>query len=592
MTPEIQQLEQALKHQPHDPALYYELGRCYLALQESALAWQAFAQALVLAPDHPQILMQLGNVANLQGDDAMAVQHFKASLKQDPRQADVHFNLANSLRKLGQRAMAVQHYQQSLTLQPKDADTWNNLGNVWREQGELAQAIQAYEQALRIHPQMMHAKVHWIHQKQHMANWTGLEAAIQDVRQAIQSQQVVKIPPFAFLAMPGTTASEQQSCASLWAQQHYGHIRALPALEPKIPGTPIKLAYVSADFRRHPLAFLVTDVLKAHHRDQFEVYLYSQSEEEDTPEYLAFQQAADHWQTINKMSDAAVVEHMRTAHIDIVIDLTGYTQNSRSGIIAYRPARKHINWLGFPGTMGLLHGKPLFDHIFVDPILASVPLTEQAVLLPCYQPNNAQRPIDASANPRSSHGLPSDGFVFCSFNQSFKITAAIFATWMRILHAVPDSVLWLLECNRWATANMRQAASTAGIHPERLIFAPRTEIGQHIDRQKYADLMLDTTPYNAHTTASDALWRGVPIVTIEGESFPSRVTSSLLHRIGMQALICQDMAEYEGLAIRLATDTDFYQCIRERLNQNKQPLFSPETYVKTLEDAYKTLLTQ
>ncbi|MDP8567798.1 O-linked N-acetylglucosamine transferase, SPINDLY family protein [Methylophilus aquaticus] len=585
----IQHLQQRIAHHPDNPELHYELGRAYLLQKQAAPAAQAFAQALRLAPNHPQILMQLGNVASLEGNEVLASDYFRQSLAVDAQQADVQFNLANSLRKQGQLAAAIVHYRHALQLQPNDADMHNNLGNAWRESGELALAVAAYATALEHAPHMVHARVHWIHQKQHMADWSGLDAAIQEVRAALQHPQA-QIPPFAFLAMPGTTDAEQTRCASLWAQAHYGHVQALPR-QIRQANRRIKLAYLSSDFRRHPLAYLITDVIQAHDRTQFEIYAYSQALDDGSLERQQLQSAVEHWQDIAQLPDDAVAQHMRMQGIDIVVDLTGYTQNSRCGIVAYRPASLHVNWLGYPGSMGLLNGKPLYDLIVVDDTLQMPHLAEEAIVLPCYQPNNAQRPL-ADRGTRRDHKLPDDCFVFCSFNQSFKITPDVFASWMCIMQQVPHSVLWLLESNRWAVENLKKAAHQAGIQPQRLVFAPRADIATHIARQQHADLMLDTLPYNAHTTASDALSQGVPILTIAGETFASRVTTSLLKYIQLHELICHDWQAYENTAIQLALHPEELRALKQKVTAQSGRLFAPERYVKSLEDALITALNK
>lgn len=590
MNSTIERLQKKLQLSPQDPELHYELGRCYLTLRQADAAEQAFKQALHWAPDHPQILMQLGNVASQKGNETVAAEYFRQSLKQDAQQADVQFNLANSLRKLGENATAIQHYQASLRLAPHDAECHNNLGNAYREQGQLDLAVASYAQAMQLDPQLLHAKVHWIHQKQHMADWQELDVAIAEVRQALRSNTQARIPPFAFLAMPETTDKEQLNCASLWAQQHYGHIQPLPPPASKASHQRIRLAYISSDFRRHPLAYLVTDVIAAHDRRQFEVTLYSNAKDDQSPERQAFVTAADQWVDITHMTDAEVAVHMRHAGIDILTDLTGYTQNSRCGVTAYRPARKHINWLGYPGSMGFLHGRPLFDAIVIDETLKSATLAEQPVLLPCYQPNNTRRP-EADAGTRAQHGLPEQGFVFCCLNQSFKITPDIFATWMHILEQVPGSVLWLLQSNGWATRNLQQQAQAAGIQVDRLIFAPRMHIDQHIARQQHADLMLDTSPYNAHTTASDALWQGIPILTVAGDTFPARVSASLLHRVGLPQCICEDWKALEQRAIDLARDSAALAELKTTLKNQAQVLFEPEIFCRQLEQSLVQLLS-
>ena len=590
MTPAIEQLKKQLLQSPREPELHYELGRCYLALKQADAADEAFKQALRWAPGHPQILMQLGNAASLKGQETLAADYFRQSLAQDNEQADVHFNLANSLRKFGETARAIQHYQQSLRLAPLDAECHNNLGNAYREQGQLDLAVASYAKAMQLDPKLLHAKVHWIHQKQHMADWQGLDAAIDEVRKTLALNPNAQIPPFAFLAMPGTHDKEQLACASLWAQQHYGHIQPLPTAQPRSSDQRIKLAYISSDFRKHPLAYLVTEIIAAHDREQFEITLYSNAKDDQSTERQLFKAAADHWVDIHHMPDADVAAQMRKADIDLLVDLTGYTQNSRCGVTAHRPARVHVNWLGYPGSMGFINGKPLFDAIIVDQTLAQIALAEQPVLLPCYQPNNAQRPM-ADAGTRAQHGLPEQGFVFCCLNQTFKITPAIFALWMRILHQVPGSVLWLLQSNSWAIRNLQQHAQAAGIDPARLVFAARTSIEQHIARQQHADLMLDTSPYNAHTTASDALWQGVPLLTVAGDTFPSRVSASLLNHIGLDECICADWDALEQRAIELANTPSALADLKAILKKQAQILFEPHVFCLHLEQAYRQLLS-
>jgi predicted O-linked N-acetylglucosamine transferase (SPINDLY family) len=281
--------------------------------------------------------------------------------------------------------------------------------------------------------------------------------------------------------------------------------------------------------------------------------------------------------------------------IDVLVDLTGFTQTSRSGIAAMRPAPIQVNWLGFPGTMGGIYGKPVFDYIlsdaFVTPPEHAAGYSEKLALLPCYQPNDRKRPLAMLPN-RKDCGLPDNAFVFCCFNQTFKILPQMFDIWMRLLQAKPDSVLWLLECNRWAKANLCREAELRGIDAARLVFAPRVPISEHLARHTLADLFLDTLPYNAHTTASDALWMGLPIVTCSGETFAGRVAGSLLTAAELPELITYSLVEYESLAMRLAANPDELAAIRNKLKveRNELPLFDTPGFVMRLEQAYSTML--
>lgn len=590
----IESLKQALLKSPKDPALYYELGGRYLINKQFEQALASLQQALKLAPNHPQILMQLGNTASGMNNETQAKSYFLASLAQDAKQADVHFNLANSLRKLGELVDAVKHYQWAIQLNPGDADYFNNMGNALREAGQLPQAIKAYEGALAINPNMVHALVHWIHQKQHMADWSNLTPAITRVRQwvseAKDSGMNPQVPPFAFTAMPDTTPQEQVMCATSWAESQYGHVQALPKHDHARKAGKYRIAYVSSDFRVHPLAYLVTDVLAAHDKTQFELYAYSHGKDDDSEERQAIKNAVDHWIDIQHMPDVQVAQHMREHDIVIAIDLSGYTQNSRSGIFAYRPARASINWLGFPGSMGTLHGKSLFDYIVVDDMVNVADLSEKTIHLPCYQSNNTHRPV-GEAGTRASHNLPEDALVFCCFNQSFKITQPFFDCWLNLLKRVPNSVLWLIECNPWASDNLKTYAIKQGVAAERIIFAPRAPIQQHIARHQHADIGLDTLPYNAHTTSSDALYMGLPMVTCIGATFSARVTASLLKQCSLNELVAQDLQSYEEIAYALAMNAEKRAQLKSHLLEYRDCLFNPKQFAQQLEQAYLKLCT-
>lgn len=592
----IAQLKAALSRNPYDPALHYELAGLYLAALRTDEAMASYQQALTLAPHHPQILLQLGNTATAAHQYTQAAHYLKLCIQADPNNSAAHYNLGNTWRALGKYTEAESSYRLALTLAPNDADTHNNLGNVLREQGKLDQAIRCYEQALNLNPQLHHALAHLIHQQQHSCDWNNLNNRINQLRDSLKQDNKAQIAPFAFLAMPGTTAEEQLHCASQWAQQQFGQLAQSATLfsnhVAKKTNDKIKVAYLSADFRLHPLAFLITELLEQHDRSRFHISAYSYGRNDHSAERTRIVQAVDQFVDITSLNDIEVAKHIHAQGIDILVDLTGYTKNSRSGIVALNPARMSINWLGFAGSMGYLNGQSLYDYIIADASLISdtaapksAHFSEQCLMLPCYQPNNSQRPV-AQALDKVSTGLPPTGFVFCCFNQTFKITAEVFAVWMRLLKRVPDSVLWLLDCNPWAKHNLIREAGEAGVAPERLVFAPRVSIDQHLARHVHADVFLDTLPYNAHTTASDALWMGVPVVTCMGETFCSRVAASLLHTLQLDDLITQNLADYEATALSLAQNSTLLAQVREHLVQNRQLLFNVQAYTKTLEAAY------
>ena len=591
---QIQQLIDAIQATPHDPGLHYELGGLYLANHDTQAALLAYQQALALAPNHPQILLQLGNTESAAQSFAQAADYFKQCVQIQPNNAAAHYNLGNAYIALGDANQAVMHFKQSLKYQPNDADAYNNMGNALRDLGQLDEAIACYQQALAIQPTMHHALTHLIHQKQHICDWHGLDVDIARLRQVLQSDPQAQIAPFALLAMPNTTAEEQLKCASQWAQQQYGHLQTLPqrqtsAARTNANNTKIKVAYLSADFRLHPLAFLISELLACHNKDKFEVYAYSYGPDDSSEERQQIAANVDRFVDIRQWSDLQTANHMQAEGIDILVDLTGYTKHSRTGIVALKPAPISINWLGYPGTMGQTQQGSLFDYILVDQVIVpeqtQKQFSETCLYLPCYQPNNAQRPVSPTPS-KSSLGLPENAFVFCSFNQTFKITENMFSIWMQLLKKVPNSVLWLLDCNRWAKANLLKSAEQAGVDPQRIVFAPRVPIEAHLARHAHADLFLDTLPYNAHTTASDALWMDVPVLTCIGDTFPSRVAASLLNTLQLGTLVTQNLETYAERARMLANDRAMLNNIKTQLQSSKSQLFNPKGFVQGLETAY------
>lgn len=579
---------------PDDPELHYDLGSHLLSLGQNIEAETCFSTALTLAPGHPQILLQLGNSLMAQGRHADAASKFQASIQADATQSAAHYNLGNALRELGQPAAAEKAYLSALRLDPQDADTHNNLGNVLREQGRLDEAIRCYQTALALNPKLHHALAHLVHQRQHCCDWDGLDAQIQELRRIVKEEPHAQISPFAFLSLPGTTAAEQRLCAEHWVANRYGRLmeegQRLAYTHSKTAKNKLKIGYLSADFRRHPLASLVTEVIELHDRQAFETHAYSYAQDDGTPERKRFERAFDHFHDILPLSQYQAAEQIHQHGIDILVDLTGFTQTSRSGIMALRPAPIQVNWLGYPGTMGA----PFVDYLLSDAIITPPDQTahysEQLVYLDCYQPNDRKRPVAATPS-RAACGLPEHGFVFCSFNQTFKITPQAYDYWMNILREIPGSVLWLLECNRWAKSNLIAQAQTRGVEASRIVFAPRVSGAEHLARQALADLFLDTLPYNAHTTTSDALWMGLPVLTCQGDTFPARVASSLLQAAGLSELITHTMEEYKAKAIELATQPEKLTALKHRLQSTRitMPLFDTPRFTSQLEQSYRQM---
>lgn len=601
----IRHFQQAILHQPKDPDLQINLANTLLTAgrEEEAAGYYRRLQRQ-FPQDHDirealcYCLTTLGNQAHSMGRFTQAEACFEEALQFEKQDAAIYYNLANAQRELGKSRQAAEHYAIAIRLNPKDADAYNNLGNVQRELGQLDLAINSYQKALELNPQLYHAKVHLVHQKQHICDWQGLTEVIAEIRQWVTHVPQAQISPFAFLAMPGTTAAEQKQCADHWVRNRYQQLIKRAEQHPyrdHKPSKKIRIGYMSADFRLHPLAFLISELLELHDRHQFELHGFSYGADDKSDARKRIVQAFDHFHDIRLLSEQEAADKINACNIDLLIDLTGFTQTSRSGIVALRPAPISINWLGFPGTMGSLNGKPLFDYILTDPLItpaSSQPdYAETLLTLPnSYQPNDRKRPV-AAVPARATCGLPDHAFVFCCFNQSFKITPDVFQCWMTILRAVPDSVLWLLECNPWAKENLRKYAQQQGIDPARLIFAPRIGIAEHLARHAHADLFLDTLPYNAHTTCSDALWMKVPVLTCIGDTFAGRVAASLLKAAGLDTLITHSLIEYQQRAIALATEQKALMQLKQQLIQHSasSALFDTPAFCRALEALYQKI---
>jgi|APFre7841882724_1041349.scaffolds.fasta_scaffold09509_3 predicted O-linked N-acetylglucosamine transferase (SPINDLY family) len=600
----LQHYQQVLLLHPNELNLHIVCGNLCVELQRFEEAAGYFRRILNANNKNSDArnalcyaLQELGNQAHNSGLFTQAEACFEEATQQQPGNAVYWYNLGNAQREIGKPQAALVSYQKALQLDPKDADTHNNLGNVQRELGQLDKAIASYKNALQINPKLHHALAHLIHQKQHICDWHELDQQIAEVRRLVKDVPSAQISPFAFLAMPNTVASEQKQCASNWISNTYSSLfesrYKLGFSYEKKSKEKLKIGYLSADFRLHPLAFLITELIESHNRDRFEVVAYSYCVNDKTPVRKRLEQSFDRFVDIRNLSEIDAAKKINQDGIDILVDLTGFTQSSRTGIVALGPAPISINWLGYPGTMGEISDQsgtqPLFDYILVDKIIAQNPadFSEQLLYLPCYQPNDSKRPVGESSL-KTEHGLPVSAFVFCCFNQTFKITAEVFAIWMRLLRQVPGSVLWLLECNPWAKTNLQLEAENAGIDKDRLIFAPRVAIADHLARHAHADLFLDTLPYNAHTTASDALYMHLPLLTCAGETFASRVAASLLQSINCHELITGSLSEYEKKALYYAFDPEKLAQIKQKLNSETaiSTMFKPAQFVRNVEQQY------
>jgi protein O-GlcNAc transferase len=560
-----------------------------------------YRRTLELNPHVAETHYNLGIVSNDQGKLDEAVACYRRALELRLDYAEAYNNLGNALHGQSYLDEAAACYRRALELKPDYAEACYNLGNALDDQGNLDEAAACYRRALDLKPDYAASLGSLVHTLQHLCRWDDFavlsQRVIDFVDRNLDGGNDTPLSPFTFLALPTpTTAKQQLRCARQWVDRQLKAIgspgRTLARRRPSAPKPKTTIGYLSSDFYSHATAWLIAELIEKHDRDRFAIFGYSYGPDDGSPTRRRLVNAFDRFVDVKDASFAEAAERIAADEVDILVDLKGYTKNARTQILALRPAPIQVNYLGYPGTLGA----EFIDYILVDDFV--VPpgqqpyFSEKLVHLPgCYQVNDSRREIAAQTPSRTECGLPDDGFVWCCFNHNYKITPEVFAVWMDLLAAVPGSVLWLLEGNRFVRGNLCREAQARGIAAERLVFAPHRPLPWHLARHHWADLFLDTFPVNAHTTASDALWTGCPVLTLAGETFVSRVAGSLLSSVGLSELITHSLDDYRAMALRLAGDASLLAGFRTRLAANRQtsPLFDAGPFARNIEKAYTAM---
>lgn len=562
---------------------FNNMGLVFEELGHGDEAMSAYSQVLALKPDHAGAFNNLGNVLTGRGDLGRAITCYERALAIRPDYAEAHFNLGNLYRRQGLNAEAIAAYERARTARPDYADACAEHGKTLGVEGRWDEAIAALDEALRIDPSHVAALSYRLFYKTYLCDWTAFDEWGR-LDPAVSRQ----FPPFMALTFEDDP-DRQFARSRSWASKHYSRAGTLSPQPAAAADGRIRIGYFSADFHNHATLFLMAGMLREHDRSRFAIHAFSYGpkiEDEMRAKLLAH---VDGFHEVRETADAAVVDLAHELGLDIAVDLKGYTQNSRMQLFAHRLAPIQIAFLGYPGTSGA----DFIDYIIADPVVLpeaeNAFCSEKPLLLPdSYQPNDDARAIAAVPPGRAECGLPEEGFVFCCFNQSYKISPREFAIWMRAMQRVEGSVLWLLNCGREAERNLRCEAEARGVAPERLVFADQRPQAEHLARLRQADLFLDTFNVNAHTTASDALWAGVPVVTLAGRQFAARVCASLLHAIGLPGLVTDSEHDYERLILALASEPGRLAEIRKTLAANRlsQPLFDTSRYTRNLEAAF------
>ncbi|MBI3897346.1 MAG: tetratricopeptide repeat protein [Gammaproteobacteria bacterium] len=546
----------------------------------------ALNRALEIRPDFAEALNDQGIVLARLMRFTEALARFDRALALKPDFALAHNNRGNTLQCLRRHNEAIASYSRALALNPNYAQAHNNRANSLQELRRYEEAINGYAQALRLKPDYPLVGGAILHTKMQLCSWSDLDKLVQSIGSEISAGRMAA-HPFTLLAPP-FSPSQQRKCAEIYTRQKF------PALAPLSSSTryshdKIRIGYYSSDFHNHATAYLIAELFERHDRSRFEVIGFSCQRSPNDAMRQRLTAAFDRLLDVGDQSDHDIALLSRRMEIDIAIDLKGYTTEARTGIFAHRPASIQVSYLGYPGTMGADYIDYLIADGTVIPESHRQYYSEKIACLPhSYQVNDTKRAIAERVFTRKEVGLPENGFVFCCFNNNFKITPDLFDIWMRLLQQVPDSVLWLFEGDAGAAKNLRREAANRKISPERLVFAQRLELPEHLARHQLADLFLDTFYCNAHTTTSDALWAGLPVLTCLGETFAGRVAASLLNAVGLPELVMRSHAEYEKRALHLATHSAELAALKKRLmaSRNTCPLFDTQLFTKHIEDAY------
>lgn len=585
----------ALGIQPDQADVYNDLGNVLKDTLRFHESKQAYRKAIALRPDYADAHCNLGMLLVEEGKQDAAMAEFRRTLELAPGHPDALNSLANQLSMSGQLEQAEQAYRQALAIRPDCADLHNNFGNVLRESHRFAEAEAAYRKALALQPGYGHALGQAASCARNIYDWSTAEADAEAIARALR-EGITGVPALMVLSLPELGPAQHRLASELTAikpLRPYLEVPPLVAPTPHRSHDRLRIGYLSADFHEHAVMHLVAGVFDTHDSDRFEIHAYSIGPDRRDAYRQRIERACEHFHDLRLVGKIDAARHIAADEIDILVDLSGHTGNAKPAITAQRPAPVIVSWLGYPGTLGLPR---LADYIIGDAVLTPLEhaahYSETIAWMPhCYQPNDPA--LEVGARPsRREVGLPDQGVVFCSFNQAYKLTPAMFTLWCRLLDAVPESVLWLQQPKEAvAIDNLRREAAHRGIAAERLVFGPALPMPAHLARLQLADLALDPHPYGSGATGSNVLRAGVPMITLMGDSYVSRMAASQLHAVGLPELVATSMEAYFELARDLALDPGKLAALRQKLAAKLpvSPLFDTRGFTRDLERLYQRI---
>lgn len=583
----IKYYKYAIKHKADHFDAYNNMGSAYRALGNLEYALKAYNKVIHINPNHAYAHNNIGNLYLLKQLPKEAIKAFKKAIFFNNKYADAMVNLGDAYIAVKRFSDAYQSFSNALLVNPHHAKALVKIAALHARNRDYKKSITAYEKALLYDPTNTTLLAAKISQQAQLCDIDTIKNDIPKIRHAGTTQS--PIAPFILVAFDDAP-DRQRLRAELYIKDKIfqNFINQTPITISN--SRRIRLGYVSSDFRNHPVSQFLAKVIELHDRDIFEIFGYSINPSADDMTKRLKKTFDRYTEFKFEISDAEIASDIRNDAIDILIDLNGYTNNSRPGIFARKPAKIQINYLGYPATMGT----DFIDYIIADNVVIpkkyEMFYNEHIIRLPnSYMPTDNTRMISNKTMEREDHGLPSEGIVFCCFNNNYKISSNEFDIWMRLLSKIEGSALWLKINNELARHNVRIAAKKRGVDPKRIIFSDRLSMEEHLARHSLADIFLDTFNFNAHTTACDALWAGLPVVTKIGKSFSARVAGSLLTAVGLTELITNSELEYEELILKLASNPKELKKVKQKLNKNltSYPLFDTKLYTCNLEKAYK-----
>ena len=528
----------------------------------------------------------LGVIDSEELNDAAALQKLHTALDLRGDDPAIHNSCGIALRNLGRADEALVCYDRALELDPDFSEAYYNRGQALEDLGRLEETLVCYERVLKLQPEYEYLYGTWLHVKMQLCDWSGLEDHTEKLAANIESGKPLT-PPFPVLGLIASS-SLQRKAAAIWVDNAHPADNSLGRIPSRSKSGPIRVGYYSADFGPHVVSSLTARLFEMHDRDRFEIIGFSTGRNAAHPMRARLESAFDEFIDVRSKTDVEVARLSRELGVDIAVDLGGHTKDSRTGIFALRAAPVQVNYIGYPGTMGA----PYIDYIIADanvvPDELQAAYSEKIAYLRCFQANDPQRKIAEKTFTRRELGIPEAGFVFCCFNNNYKIIPEIFDAWMRILSGVATSVLFLYGGSATAESNLKREAQSRGVSPDRIIFGRRLAIPEYLARYRAADLFLDTYPFNGGATVSDALWAGLPVLTLAGESFAGRMGAALLNAVDMGDLVVGTKERYVSLAVALANESERHTALRQKLARNRltEPLFDMALFARQVEAAY------